>query len=71
MENSIIFFLVGLGLGYLVKSNHASSGSDKHLESQVEELERQIKYYKKLTRDLSEENQSIRAMIRQKEQVAY
>lgn len=70
MENSIIFFLVGLGLGYLVKSNHASSGNDARYDGQIEELERQIKYYKKLTRDLTEENQAIRSLIR-KDRIAY
>lgn len=64
MEESVIFFLIGLLLGYLIKLNHTSVPKDDGLPQKIEDLERQMQYYKKLTRNLSTENQEIRAQIR-------
>ena len=64
MEESVIFFLIGLLLGYLIKLNHTSLPKDDGLPQKIEDLERQIEYYKKLTRNLSTENQEIRVLMR-------
>jgi hypothetical protein len=64
MEETVIFFLIGLLLGYLIKLNHSSIPVDEVLPQKLDELERQIQYYKKLTRNLSAENQEIRAAMR-------
>ena len=60
MEESVIFFVIGLLLGYLIKLNHKSIPDDNQSTHRLEELERNIQYYKKLTRNLTAENQAIR-----------
>lgn len=63
MEESIIFFVIGLILGYLIKLNHRSIPVENQNSARLDELERNILYYKKLTKNLTAENQAIREQM--------
>ncbi len=63
MEESIIFFVIGLLLGYLIKINHRGVPLENQNSARLDELERHVQYYKKLTKNLAAENQTIREQM--------
>lgn len=63
MIELLIAFLVGLVVGYIIK-NEKQMPDDGKLTNQIEKLEGDVAYYKKLTKVLVEENTDMRTRLR-------
>ena len=66
MIELFIAFIVGLVVGYIIK-NEKQTPEDGKLTNQIEKLEGDVAYYKKLTKGLVEENTNMRTQLRKYE----
>lgn len=66
MIELFIAFIVGLVVGYIIK-NEKQTPTDDKLTNQIEKLEGDVAYYKKLTKGLVEENTNMRTQLRKYE----
>lgn len=58
----ILTFIVGTVLGYIIKSEKRPT-VDPTLVSKIEEMEKTIAYYKKMTTTISQENMEMRRKL--------
>lgn len=62
MIELFVAFIVGLVVGYIIKSEKQTT--DDKVINQIEKLESDVAYYKKLTKGLVEENTHMRERLR-------
>ena len=62
MIELFVAFIVGLVVGYIIKSEKQTT--DDKVTNQIEKLESDVAYYKKLTKGLVDENTHMRARLR-------